>query len=100
MKHRALFDKFFNDENVYENIDVCDDYEPDEFGNTVITFGFEGIKPKTKRQKQVKAFVVLVFNKKGRIINMEVATRKVGDRDWQIATSDKFINFLLKGFQD
>lgn len=98
MTHRALFDKFFADENVYENIDVCDDYAPDDQGNTVITFGFDG--QGTKRKKSVKAFVVMVFNKKGRMINMEVATRKVGQRDWQIATSDNFVNFLLKGFQD
>lgn len=98
MNHRALFDKFFSDENIYENIDVSDDYAPDEYGNTVITFGFEG--QGTKRKKPVMAFAVLVFNKKGRMINMEMATRKRGERHWQIATSDNFINFYLKGFQD
>jgi hypothetical protein len=96
MTHRELLDKLFNDQDIYENIDVSDNYEADSRGNTTIVFGFE--TPVVKRKKSVKAIVIFTFNKKGRLIQVEVGTHKKGERDWQVATSQKFINFLLKGF--
>jgi len=96
MTHRELLDKLFNDQDIYENIYVSDDYTPNDRGDTTIAFGFE--TPAVKRKKSVKAIVVFTFNKNGRLIQMEVGTHKKGDKNWQVATSPKFINFLLKGF--
>ncbi len=98
MTHKQLFLKLISDENIFENIDVSDDYEKDEWGNGVITMAFES--PKGKKKKPVRAFLVFMFNAKGRLINVEVATKERGQKDWQVATSEHFINFLLKGFSE
>lgn len=94
--HLVLFKQLINDENIYENVDVCDDFEQDKFGNSIITLSFQGGAPKGK--KPCKGMIVLAFNAKGRIINMEVATKKRGSRTWQAATSRNFINLAFKGF--
>lgn len=98
MTHEQLFLKLLSDENIYENIDISDDYEKDKYGNSMITMAFES--PGTKKKKAVKGFLVFVFNAKGRLVNMEVATKEKGQRNWQIATSEAFINFALKGFTE
>ena len=94
--HWELFKLLVNDPNIFENIDVCDDFEYDKFGNSMMTLSFQGGAPKGK--KPCKGLIVLVFNPKGRLINIEVATKKRGERNWQIATSQNFISLALKGF--
>ena len=98
MTHKQLFLKFIEDENIFENIEVSDDYEKDEWGNAMITMAYESSA--TKKKKPTEAFLVFVFNAKGRLVNMEVATREKGKRNWQIATSDNYINLFLKGFAE
>lgn len=94
MTHEQLFLKLINDENIYDNLEVSDDYIKDKWGNSLITVGFESPSGK----KPVEALLMLVFNIKGRLINMEVSTREKGKKKWQIATSENLINFTLKGF--
>jgi hypothetical protein len=94
--HWEIFKALANDENIFENIDVCDEFDKDKFGNSMMTLSFQGVAPKGK--KPCKGLVVLVFNPKGRLVNIEVATKKRGERNWQIATSQNFINLAFRGF--
>lgn len=92
MTHKELFEKLIYDENISDNIDVQDGYEPDKYGNSIITLSFEGVDF-SKRKKGVNGMLILLFNKKGRMVSMEMATCKKGKKDWQIAASEKFANF-------
>lgn len=89
--HKKLFEHFIQDENIQDNMNVSDDYGPAENGNTIITMGYEGVG--TSRKKGTNCVIVLEFNKEERLVGMEVATRKIGERNWQIAVSDKFVDF-------
>lgn len=96
LSHWTLFKEIVNDPNIFENIEVCDEFEKDHLGNSMMTLYFQGGAPKGK--KPSKGLLVLVFNPSGRLINVEVATKKRGERNWQVATSHNFINLALKGF--
>lgn len=96
LNHLEIFKNLVNDENIYENLEVCDNFDKDKFGNSMMTLSFQGGAPEGK--KPCKGLIVLVFNPKGRLVNMEVATKKRGDRGWQVATSRNFINLKFKGF--
>lgn len=89
--HLELFEALIYDENVQDNLSVSNDYEPDKYGNNIITMGFEGTANNSKRT-QTNAMILFTFNKEGRMISMEIAVRERGQRKWQIATSDKFID--------
>lgn len=91
MSHKELIEKLIYDENIADNIDVCDGYEPDKYGNSIVTLSFEGVD--LGRKKGVNGMLILLFNKKGRMVSMEIATCKRGKKDWQIAASQKFTNF-------
>jgi hypothetical protein len=88
MTHKEIIDKLINDENVYENISVEDGYEPDRFGNSITTFSIEGQGEK----KDTNGMLIMLFNKEGRLVSMEIATQK-GREDWQIAGTGPMINF-------
>lgn len=92
MSHKELIEKLINDENIADNIDVCDGYEPDKYGNSIVTMSFEGVDI-SKRKKGVNGMLIFLFNKKGRMVSLEIATCKKGKKDWQIAASQKFTNF-------
>lgn len=91
MTHKELIEKLIYDENIYDNIDVQDGYEPDKYGNSIVTMSFEGID--FGKKKGVNGMLIMLFNKKGRMVSMEIATCKKGKNDWQIAASEKFTNF-------
>ena len=91
MTHKKLIEKLINDENIIDNIDVCDSYEQDNYGNTLITMSFEGVDlGKTKGYDGIISFM---FNNEGRLVRVEMATSKKGKNSWQIALSEKFVNF-------
>jgi hypothetical protein len=90
MTHKELIEKLIYDENIADNIDVCDSYEEDKYGNSIVTMSFEGVD--SGKKKGVNGMLVLLFNKKGRMVGMEMATCKKGKKDWQVAISEKFIN--------
>ncbi len=89
--HKELIEELIYDENIADNVDVCDGYEPDKYGNSIVTISFEG--KKIGKKKGVNGMLVLLFNKKGRMVSMEMATCTKGKNKWQIASSNKFINF-------
>jgi len=91
LTHLDLIEGLVSDENISDNIDVSDDYPPDKHGNSMVTMSFEG----TEEQKKtgVNGIIVFTFNPQGRMVGVEVATCKKGKKDWQIATSQKFMNF-------
>lgn len=89
--HKELFEALIYDENISDNIDVCDTYEPDRYGNKLVTLSFEGSD--IGRKKGAKGMLLLVFNKRGRLVTIEVATCKKGKKEWQVATSDMLTNF-------
>lgn len=95
MTHKALIRKLFNDENIYENLDVYDEHDADAFGNTYATINFDGM---SDDNQPMEGFVVLVFNPKGRLVQMEVANRKEGKKKWNVAVSPPLLNLVLKGF--
>lgn len=88
--HQQLFEELIYDENIQDNITVSNNYEEDELGNSIITMGFVGVG--TKRKKGSQGFVVFTFNKKGRMVNMEIATKEASARKWQIAISEVFVD--------
>ncbi len=88
--HRELIEELIYDENISDNIDVCDSYPEDKHGNTIVTMSFEGVDK--GRKKGNKGMLIFLFNKKGRMLSMELATCKKGKENWQIAVSDKFLN--------
>lgn len=90
MTHQDLFEALIYDENIQDNMHVSNDYELDEYGNNLITIGFEGVdRPK---QKGTNAMVLLTFNKKGRLVTIEVATMIRGQHKWQVAVSERFVD--------
>ena len=93
MTHRQLLEKLANDENIYDNIDICAEHEEDPYGNSIITMSLEGLAE--GRKKAINGMVIFVFNQAGRMVNMSIATckNKKGKDDWQIATSDTFDDF-------
>lgn len=91
MTHLDLVEGLVSDENIADNIDVSDDYPPDKHGNSLVTLSFEGAKDGNK--KGTNGIVVLTFSPQGRMLSIEVATCKKGKKDWQIATSEKFVDF-------
>jgi len=92
MTHLDLIEGLVSDENISDNIDVSDDYPPDKHGNSLITMSFEGASQDGKK-KGVNGIVVFTFSPQGRMLSVEVATCKKGKKDWQIATSEKFVDF-------
>lgn len=91
MTHLDLVEGLVSDENIADNIDVSDDYPPDKHGNSIITMSFEGAQ--TGKKKGVNGIVVFTFSPQGRMISVEIATCKKGKKDWQIAISEKFVDF-------
>lgn len=91
MTHLDLVEGLVSDENISDNVDVSDDYPPDKHGNSMITLSFEGTEE--QKNKGANGIVVFTFNPQGRMVSMEIATCKKGKKDWQIATSDKFVDF-------
>ena len=91
MTHKELFDKLIYDENISDNVDVRADYEPDEYGNSIVTFSLES--PDVGRKKGISGMLILLFNTNGRMVSMEIATSQKDKKKWQIAASEKFINF-------
>jgi hypothetical protein len=89
--HKQLFEHLISDENIQDNIDVSDDYENTKNGNSIITMGFEGTG--TAKKKGTHCVILLEFDKDGRLFCMEVATRKKGEKNWQVASSEKFVDF-------
>lgn len=91
MTHKKLIESLINDENVYDNIDVCDSYEEDKYGNSIVTMSFDGVDHDNK--KGANGIVIFLFNKKGRLVSLELATCRKGKKTWQVAASNKFVNF-------
>lgn len=89
--HKQLFEHLISDENIQDNMDVSDDYEPTKNGNSIMTLSFAGVG--TARKKGTNCIILMEFNPEGRMVCMEVATRKVGERSWQVASSEKFVDF-------
>ena len=95
LTHLDLTELLIYDENIQDNLNVSNDYDLDQYGNSMVTIGFEGV-PNNKKKTQTKAMVLLTFNKEGRMVSMEVATREKGSRKWQIATSEKLIDMKTR----
>lgn len=91
MTHLDLVAALVLDENISDNIEVSDDYAPDKHGNNLVTLSFDGAI--VDKKKGAKGLLLLTFNPQGRLVAMEIATCKHGKKDWQIASSEKFIDF-------
>lgn len=91
MTHQDLIEALVFDENISDNVLVSDDYALDKYGNSLITINLEGVM--SEKKKAMNGLLLLTFNSQGRMISMEVATCKKGKKNWQIATSDKFVDF-------
>ena len=89
-----LIEALIYDENIQDNLNVSNDYEPDEHDNSIVTIAFEG--PTVKRKKGTACLIIFTFNRRGRMVGVEVATRKKGDRHWQVASSEKMVDFTSR----
>ena len=94
ISHQEIIEELIFDENIQDNMHVANDYEPDEYGNHTITMGFTST-PNGKK-KSSYALVVFSFNDKGRLVGMQVATKKKGERHWHTAISDVFMDFAAR----
>jgi len=73
-------------ENFQDNLEVSNDYMiPEELGDSLLTMYLDG--EKVKRNKGVRGGIHFFFDKKGRVSKVEIVTREVGSRKWQVATS-------------
>lgn len=90
MTHQDLVEALIYDENIQDNMHVSNDYATDEYGNSMITIGFEGVEK--NKHKGTNAMILLTFNKSGRLITMEVATAPRNQHRWQVAISEKFVD--------
>ena len=95
LTHLDLLELLIYDENIQDNLNVSNDYEHDQYGNSMITIGFEGV-PNSRKKTQTNAMILLTFNKEGRMVSMEIATREKGSRKWQVATSEKLIDMKTR----
>jgi len=95
LTHLDLLELLIYDENIQDNLSVSNDYEPDQYGNSMITIGFEGV-PNNRKKTQTNAMILLTFNKEGRMVSVEVATRERGSRKWQVATSEKLLDMKTR----
>jgi hypothetical protein len=91
LTHKELLENLIYDENIQDNMHVSNDYADDEYGNSLITMGFEG--KKSAKTKGTHAMILFTFNREGRMVNMEIATREIGQRKWQVASSEVFVDF-------
>lgn len=91
MTHQDLIEALIFDENIQDNLYVSNDYAPDEYGNNIISMGFE--EQGKRRKKGLAGFILFAFNPKGRLVSIEVAIRKRGNKEWQLASSEKLIDF-------
>jgi hypothetical protein len=89
--HKMLLEHLVRDENIADNIEVSEDYDTMENGNTLITMGFQGVS--STRKKGTRCIVLFEFTKEGRLACVEVATKKTKERHWQVASSEKFVDF-------
>jgi hypothetical protein len=90
LTHLDIFNLLIYDENIQDNLSVSNDYDEDEHGNNVITIGFEGVPDENKIS--TNGMVLLMFNREGRLINMEMATKEKKAKKWQVAVSEKFVD--------
>ena len=94
MTHKDLFEGLIYDENIQDNMHVSNDYAEDKYGNTVITMGFEGTGG--RKNFPANAIMLFSFNKRGRLVSVEVAMRKKGDQFWYIASSERFVDMKAR----
>ena len=94
MTHQDLIEALVFDENIQDNLYVANDYAPDKYGNNLITIGFEG--PERRKKKGLSGFILLAFNPKGRLVHIEVATRQAPNKEWQLASSEKLLDFSAR----
>jgi hypothetical protein len=94
LTHKELFETIIYDENIQDNMHVSNDYSLDKYGNSLITMGFQGVG--IGKKKGTHAMIIFSFNTRGRMVNMEIATREVGQRKWQVASSEKFVDFTAR----
>ena len=92
--HQEIIEELIFDENIQDNMHVSNDYAPDDYGNQTITMGFTSMP--NGRKKSTSALIVFSFNEKGRLVGMQVATKKKGERNWHMAISDVFMDFVSK----
>lgn len=91
MTHLDLVAALLTDENISDNVEVSDDYAPDKFGNNLVTVSFEGVAHGKK--KGVNGLLLFTFNPQGRLVSLELATCQKDKKNWQIAASEKFVDF-------
>lgn len=98
MSDLDLVEALIYDENIQDNLNVSNDYEEDEYGNTRVSISFE--KMPIKRKRGDACIMLFVFNKGGRLVGIEAATRLKGDRAWQVVISDPFMDFSTRFSND
>lgn len=94
MTHQDLIEALIYDENIEDNLNVSNDYAPDGHGNNMVTIGFDG--PPSKKKRGTSCVILFVFNKKGRLVSLEVANKIKGDRSWQVAASEPLVDFSVR----
>jgi hypothetical protein len=95
LTHLDLVEALIYCENIQDNLSVSNDYPEDQYGNSMITMGFEGV-PNNRRRTATHAMILFTFNRQGRLVSLEVATREKGNRKWQVATSEKLIDMKTR----
>lgn len=94
MSHQDLFEALIYDENIQDNMHVANDYGKDEYGNSIITMSFE--EKEKKSDKTPKAIMIFSFNRPGRLVKIEVATKVKNKRAWNVVRSENFVDFSPK----
>lgn len=91
--HQDVLEDLFFEDFLQDNLLVSNDYSLDSNGNSILTVGFED--PDNRGKKSLSGFILFTFDPAGRLSSLEVATRK-GKKDWQVATTEKFIDFTAR----